>query len=126
MLSSGGGLLAKIFAMLFLTFCPQRETLAANLAYTPTTTAPGQICAVRVAALDPLSGQVEGEEEVSLTPQPQQIIIDIQQRAACGLLKVVVTRLEGCSDPRGLRGISLEVLDALNGGVLRTMPMQVD
>jgi hypothetical protein len=124
MLGVSGGFLSKILAMLFLKLCPQREMLAANLAYTPT--APGQVCSVRVEAEDPVSGEVLGQQDVSLTPQPQQVLLGLQQKVTCGLLRVVVTRLEGCTDPRGLRGISLEVMDTLNGAVLRTMSLQAE
>jgi hypothetical protein len=126
MLSAGGGLLAKIFAMLLMTLCPQQR-IVANVAYTPSAKAPaGGVCAVRLETLDPISGEVLGEQDVTLTKAPQQVLIEMPERAACGLIRVVVTKLEGCTEPTGLRGMSLEVLDSSTGDVLRTTGLQVE
>jgi len=66
---------------------------------------------------------VMGQQDVSLTPQPQQVLIGLQQKVTCGLLRVVVTRLEGCTSPRTSRKLAGS---AGNGGVLRTMPLQAE
>lgn len=120
------GLIAKVFSILLMTLCPQQEKLVANLAYAPAAKDPGQVCRVRVRVLDPLSNEALGEQDVSLTPQPQQVPIEVVGGSdSYRLVRIVVSQLESCTNPGGLQGMSLEGLDAGTRELRRTMPLQL-
>ncbi len=125
MLAIAGGLFAKILTMLLLTFCPQQERMVANLAYLPAAKAPAPVCRVKVQVLDPVSNEALGEQDVSLTAQPQQVPIDVVGNDSCRLVRVVVSVLEGCPNTAALQGNTLEMEDAVTRRVSRTIPIAV-